>query len=244
MMQRNEADPRAACGPSMTQSLAQRLRDETRPLHTRAERAGLMPALLRGTLPRPAYADLLRHLLALYEPLEAALARHAGHPWLAGWPLDALRRRTALGDDLALFSAPVPAAAGRSDAASAPLVPALQAMRDRITHLAGAPAAGLLLAHAYVRYLGDLSGGQAVARRVRTAYGLAPGEGTRFYAFGSPEAATALLARCRQALAETQPSPADADALVAEACWSFERHAELFEQLATDEPPGTPPAVG
>lgn len=243
-MQRNKALAPAACRPTMTQPLAQRLRDETRPLHTRSERAGLMPALLRGTLPRPAYAALLRHLLALYEPLEAALARHAGHPWLAGWPLDALCRRAALADDLALLTVPVTDASAAGGAAPAPLVPALQAMRARITELAGAPVPGLLLAHAYVRYLGDLSGGQIVARQVRAAYGLAPGEGTRFYDFGPPEAAAALLARCRQALAETCPSPTDSDALVAEACWSFERHAELFEQLTTDAPANGPPAAG
>jgi heme oxygenase len=42
-----------------------------------------------------------------------------------------------------------------------------------------------LLAHAYVRYLGDLSGGQVIRRRVAKAYGLEAdgGSGLRFYDF-------------------------------------------------------------
>ena len=43
------------------------------------------------------------------------------------------------------------------------------------------PAA--LLAHAYVRYLGDLSGGQFIRRRIAKAYGLSDGAGTAFYEF-------------------------------------------------------------
>jgi len=45
----------------------------------------------------------------------------------------------------------------------------------------------LLLAHAYVRYVGDLSGGQVIRRHVAKAYGtdVASGEGVRFYDFKS-----------------------------------------------------------
>ena len=52
----------------MTRSpgLAQRLRDDTQPLHSRAERAGVMPALLRGALPARAFHQLQRNLLVIY----------------------------------------------------------------------------------------------------------------------------------------------------------------------------------
>ena len=42
----------------------------------------------------------------------------------------------------------------------------------------------LLAAHAYVRYLGDLAGGQALGRIARQAYALPDGAGTRFFDFG------------------------------------------------------------
>jgi hypothetical protein len=47
---------------------------------------------------------------------------------------------------------------------------------------------GLLLAHAYVRYLGDLSGGQLVAAKIRRVYSLPPPPGgTAFYEFDLDE---------------------------------------------------------
>jgi heme oxygenase (biliverdin-producing, ferredoxin) len=42
----------------------------------------------------------------------------------------------------------------------------------------------LLLSHAYVRYLGDLSGGQIIRKRLVKAYDLpGTGDGVRFYIF-------------------------------------------------------------
>lgn len=59
----------------------------------------------------------------------------------------------------------------------------------------GAPAAqgpARLLAHAYVRYLGDLSGGQTIRRRIAKAYGVGEdGAGVEFYRFGSLDGASA-----------------------------------------------------
>lgn len=40
-----------------------------------------------------------------------------------------------------------------------------------------------MLAHAYVRYLGDLSGGQVIGARIKKAYGLNGQDGTAFYRF-------------------------------------------------------------
>ena len=56
---------------------------------------------------------------------------------------------------------------------------------SRIRNLSASDAsAPLLLAHAYVRYLGDLSGGQFIKRRLMKVYDLPEtGEGVRFYEF-------------------------------------------------------------
>ena len=63
--------------------LAQRLRDGTRALHTAAERAGVMPAMLRGTLPAAVFWQMQRNLLPIYQALEDGLQQHAAHPLLA-----------------------------------------------------------------------------------------------------------------------------------------------------------------
>jgi len=62
--------------------------------------------------------------------------------------------------------------------------PALQVYLDRLTECAANETmAPRLLAHAYVRYLGDLSGGQVIGARLRKAYGLPGLDGRRFYNF-------------------------------------------------------------
>jgi heme oxygenase len=64
--------------------------------------------------------------------------------------------------------------------------PALSDFISHINHLStSANGAPLLLAHAYVRYLGDLSGGQIIGGRIRRAYGLKGTEGTAFYDFSA-----------------------------------------------------------
>ncbi|KAG6880674.1 hypothetical protein C0992_003057, partial [Termitomyces sp. T32_za158] len=57
--------------------------------------------------------------------------------------------------------------------------PALKAYVDRVQALAKAPDPSPLLAHSYVRYLGDLSGGQMIRRTIAKAYDLdeASGDG-------------------------------------------------------------------
>jgi heme oxygenase (biliverdin-producing, ferredoxin) len=56
---------------------------------------------------------------------------------------------------------------------------------NRIHELSDSEDPSSLLAHAYVRYLGDLSGGQTIRHTIAKAYGLdeASGQGLSFYAF-------------------------------------------------------------
>lgn len=57
---------------------------------------------------------------------------------------------------------------------------------SRIRAISSSAQPALLLAHAYVRYLGDLSGGQFVRHKIMKAYGLdESGDGARFYDFGT-----------------------------------------------------------
>ena len=208
----------------MNPALGERLRAETRDLHRAAERAGIMPALLRGTLDRARYGALLCNLHALYEALEAALTRHAARAELSPVVFPALFRRQALADDLrSLHGAGWPSAAT--------LQPATQRYVARLHELDAAQPA-LLAAHAYVRYLGDLSGGQMLRKIVARAYALASDAGVRFYDFGDAASVAAHLQRFRAGLAALPPDVAASDALVAESRWAFGMHCNLFDELA------------
>jgi heme oxygenase len=124
--------------------------------------------------------------------LESALDRHASHPALAPtYNPSLLARAPSLASDISSFLQ-VPESSWETHPAHlaflAHLPGALTNYLDRIHTLAeGDETPSLLLAHAYVRYLGDLSGGQIMKRRIAKAYALDPDDhdaaGVAFYEF-------------------------------------------------------------
>jgi heme oxygenase len=209
-------------------SLAQRLRTETRDLHTEVERSPLMHALLRGELKLGAYCMLLRNFHAIYVALEAALTRHATEASLVPLCIPALFRSDALARDLSDLY-------GAAWERTIVLQPATGMYVAQLKHLQETDPA-LLLAHAYVRYLGDLSGGQLLKRIVAKNLGLAAGSGTgtgtAFYDFGDADTTQGLIRQFRAGLENIPVDQTRIDAIVAEAKRAFELHRSLFQQLA------------
>lgn len=216
--------------PGPAAPLSARLRAATRSMHVRAERAGAMALLLRGALDGARYARLARALHALYGALEGALARHAAHPAIAPLGAATLRRAEALAHDVAALRE-----AGLVDARTE----LARAALDYVARLAELEAREpvRLVAHAYVRYLGDLAGGQVLAPIVERAYALSPGVATRFYAFGARDEVAARAGALRAALDALPLSPHEADAIVDEALEAFARHVALFEEIAAEDGP-------
>lgn len=214
--------------PSLTERLPERLRSETRALHTAAERSRFMGELLRGRMDTPAYCALLRNLHAIYAVLEPALARHAAHPVIAPVLttelLPALWRSAALAADLRALHGPAWAEA-------IPLQPATVHYVERLHALAAAQPE-LLLAHAYVRYLGDLSGGQMLSHIVAASLTTPATPSIAFYDFGDAAQTQALTQAFRAGLGALVVDAGTADALVAEARLAFELHSALFDELA------------
>lgn len=183
-----------------------------------------MQSLLKGRMDRPGYSALLRNLHALYATLEPALERHADHPVLAPVMLPGLWRTSALERDLASLHGP-----DWADAIA--LQPATSTYVERLRDLDAARPA-LLLAHAYVRYLGDLSGGQLLRGIVARSPALAGAGAIAFYEFGDAIATRELTYKFRAGLAAVPADHGLADALVGEARLAFVGHWQLFDQLA------------
>ncbi len=206
---------------TMVSDLPERLREGTRDLHRLAERSGLMARMLAGRIDVAAYGALLRNLHALYASLEAALRAAQADATVARLPLAGLWREPALAADLAALQGP-----GWRD--GPPCCAATQDYARRLQALAGErPAA--LVAHAYLRYLGDLHGGQILQRQLLQCLGA--GTPTSFYDFGPPEQVMALRTQFRGALAGLPLSAAGAEALVEEARWGFRQHQRIFEAV-------------
>ena len=214
--------------PTPTPTLADRLRAETRELHAAAERAGVMRELLAGHLPLAGYVALLCSLQVIYTALERALDDRRSDPRIAPLRRPALYRSAALTADIAALQG-----ADRAQALQ-PAAPAV-AYGERIDRLAaaGSPA---LAAHAYVRYLGDLHGGQILATLVRRSFALGGAAGTAFYRFGDEVAVRSHRHALRQALATLPLTAAETDTVVVEARWAFEQHVRLFDALAGATP--------
>jgi heme oxygenase (biliverdin-producing, ferredoxin) len=199
--------------PHDASALPQRLKAATRELHARAERSGVMARLLAGTISRSAYVALLGNLHAIYAALEPVTDTAA-----TGTSLFAsLERSAALEADLCAFGAANPA-----------LVPATLEYVERL-HALRATGAHRVWAHVYVRYLGDLHGGQVLSQRVRRLFAVP--QGTNFYEFGDLDHVHGLRTRLRVRLAALQLDAGQADDVVAEATWAFEAHCRIFEQI-------------
>ncbi len=221
----------------MTDGLAARLRQETTPLHRQAERAGVMRDILAGRVDRAAYLRLLRALVPVYRTLERGLAVH---PAFAPLPLAGLARAPALAADLTSLH-------GAGWERELAPVPAGEAYGEQIA-AAAAGCPPLLAAHAYVRYLGDLFGGQALARVVARGLGLEGTEGVAFYRFPGVGDIGAARRAFRAALDTLPLSPSQADQVVHEARAAFEANIRVFEAVSPAPPSpsagSAPPPAG
>lgn len=217
------ASPEPPRGDLRQIGLAAMLRARTRALHDRAERSGVIAGLLRGRIRPSAYLLLACNLLPVYRALEDGLHRHARDPVFAPFARPELLRVEALARDVAVL-------AGRSDTRDVPSLASGRRYVQRIERVAPA-APELLIAHAYVRHLGDLSGGQIVRRLLVRAPGIGP-DAVRSYEF--PDLADLDRARneYRAALDRAGMRLTDWTAVLEEACEAFRLTIALAEEVA------------
>lgn len=203
-------------------SLSARLRAHTKTLHVQAERTGIMAQLLRGRATLPAYAALLVSLQEIYIALEDGLATQGTDPVLGPLMVPGFARASALASDLRALSA-----------VGVALPPSASEARSYATHLRELTRSDppRLLAHAWLRYLGDLNGGQIIGGIVRESLGL-PADAAQFYEFPALPNPRAAAEAWRVALDAAPLTPAMHDAIVDEAGDGFRRHIRLFESLA------------
>jgi heme oxygenase len=192
--------------------------------HEQAEEAPFVADLLAGRVDQQGYAEYLLRLRTVYDALEGAVRAHADDPAVAAVHDPDLERVPALDADLDHWLPDGPRTVSS---------PAVTAYRDR---LAGARAWGpLLAAHHYTRYLGDLSGGQAIGRVVDRAFGRT-GRGVAFYDFPAIPRPKPYKDAYRARLDALDLSPDETARVVDEVRAAFRLNQGLFAELADSLP--------
>ena len=203
-------------------SLTSSMRSSTRELHRRAERSGVVNDVLRRKVTRHGYALLLRNLLPAYEQLETGLELHGRTLPVSAAARSELYRASAIRSDLY-------ALAGHEWESALAFLPSGVAYARRIAVAAEHDGAGLI-AHAYTRYCGDLSGGQILKRLLAQVPGLGPQE-LSFYDFPKIPNHEDFKRQYRQAIDACALTIEDLPSVVAEAVVAFELNIAASEEV-------------
>lgn len=207
--------------PGTARALSVAMKQGSTAEHDAAEHSSYVSELLGGKVNAQGYVDYLLRLRVVYAALEESVRAHRTDPLVAAVYDPALERLATIDTDLQHW------APGISHAVDSP---AAEAYRARITE---ASWGGALVAHHYTRYLGDLSGGQAIGRILDRTFGL-DGAGLSFYEF--PMRAKPYKDAYRTRLDGLALDADEVDRAVDEVRCAFSLNQQLFDELAANLP--------
>lgn len=210
--------------PTVDAPLSSAMREGSRAEHEAAEGSSFMSELLGERVNHAGYAAYLTRLRTVYAAIESTGRSLAGTP-AADAVLDpALERLAAIDADLAFWGPHLREGDENSAAASA--------YAERVA--ATAQWAPLFVAHHYTRYLGDLSGGQAIGRILARAFDLTDGTGVAFYAFDEIAKPKPYKDGYRARLDALDLDAEDKQRVVGEVKVAFNLNQALFAELSAD----------
>lgn len=212
-------NPSANDSEAAPQGRAAALRAATAPQHRDAESRGFIVRLMAGELSIDHYTAYLAQYAYVYRALEH-------RPQAPGDP--ALLHEGSL----ARFGAIVSDLENLGAADWEESHPPLHATTEYVARLMSIDPLDVprYLAHHYTRYLGDLSGGQAIAALVARHYGAVESQ-LSFYRFEQVDSPVTFKRSYREALDALDFDSAQDSALIDEAKLAFELNAAIFDAL-------------
>ena len=207
-------------------ALAKMLKAGTRKSHRAAENVHFVKKFIKGKIDLELYKSMTTSLWYVYSALEEQLRANADNEVYRRLHFpDELERVASLEEDLAYYYGEK----WRDEIP--PMTTCTKEYVDRIEEI-GRERPELLIAHAYTRYLGDLSGGQILMRVAKKALNLPEdGRGSSFYRFPLIPKARDFKKKYRTLLDETRIQTDVADCVVAEANFAFVLNMRVFEEL-------------
>jgi heme oxygenase len=210
---------------TVSERLSERIRAATWDAHAGAEHTPFMQDLLGGRLAPTDYAQLAAQHHAIYTVLEDAADANTD-PAIAPLLAPELRRLPALVADLEHLAGPE-----WVDALT--ITPATQAYCEQLRAVCFDWSGGLV-AHHYVRYMGDLSGGLVIGRVVARVFELPDRDGTRFYQFDDIASPKATKEQYRQVLDELPWSDDEQTRVIDEILAAYRANTEVLLDLTPD----------
>ncbi|MGK7912920.1 MAG: heme oxygenase (biliverdin-producing) [Synechococcus sp.] len=207
----------------MSHQLATLLKEGTKESHTMAENVGFIKSFLGGLVEKSSYRKLVGNFYFVYSAIEQEFERHKDHPVLSKLYYPELWRTHTLEEDLAFYYGKNWRSEVKASPACEEYVKRLKVVSDEQPEL--------LVAHAYTRYLGDLSGGQILKNIAKNAMGLEDGAGLSFYEFESIKNPGKFKNMYRAAMDSLPVSEQMAESIVDEANLSFHMNMKMFQEL-------------
>ncbi|XP_017285944.1 heme oxygenase [Kryptolebias marmoratus] len=204
--------------------LSEQIKKVTKESHVRAENTKLMVSFQRGQVTLSQYKLLLCSLYEIYQALEEAMDRNSNHPAVAPiyFPAE-LARLKSIEADLEYFYG--------QDWRLKIVVPAATERYCHRLRQIGKENPEFLLAHAYTRYLGDLSGGQVLGRIAQKSMGLKSGEGLNFFAFPGVSSPNLFKQLYRSRMNSVELTEEEKNGVLEEAVRAFEFNIQVFDDL-------------
>ncbi|MCA1899801.1 MAG: biliverdin-producing heme oxygenase [Chloroflexi bacterium] len=207
----------------METTLSIRLREGTKESHRLAEQTPFIRSFFEGRLTKEIYREFLIQLLHIYEALEDSQRRHRAHETFGKICFPSLFRGEALRRDLNFYF-------GDDRWKETPPLRAAETYIQRINSLSNEWVEGLV-AHHYTRYLGDLSGGQALKRIVAKTFRLSSSDGLAFYDFAQIENHSQFKNGYRAALDSMPLDDETIQKIIDEANLAFRLNRDVFASM-------------
>lgn len=201
------------------------LKSATAQAHDQAEHSTFMEELLAGHLDVQAFIRLQEQSWLFYQALEQATDAVRATGFAAGLLDPRLNRTKKLAADLQALK-------GDGWAEGIRPLPAIKEYVARLEQIRDEADGPRLIAHHYVRYLGDLSGGQVIATMMRRHYDLED-QHLSFYAFPEIDKLKVYKDAYRSQLDELALSEQDYQRALDEACDAFAFNFNLFNDLGS-----------
>nr|YP_010986373.1 heme oxygenase [Pachymeniopsis lanceolata]WOL37291.1 heme oxygenase [Pachymeniopsis lanceolata] len=207
----------------MSTNLAQQLREGTTKSHSMAENVIFVKSFLGGVVDKKSYRKLVANLFFVYKAIEEEIEKNKNHIAIKSIYFPELHREFSLSQDLEYYY-------GSNWKNLVQPSSATQAYICRI-HNIGTNQPELLIAHAYTRYMGDLSGGQILKKIAKNAMHLPEAFGTAFYNFEEIVDDEAFKKVYRNALDNVPLNNQQIDQIIAEANIAFNLNMKIFQEL-------------